>query len=234
MNQWFRLYSEILNDPKVQIVTEALRWRYVALLCLHCNGGYENTPNDEIALSLRVTEEEWLNTRQEFIKRKLLTVDGKINNWEKRQYISDLKDSTAAQRQKRYRERKRNNRNATVTSRLPDSDTDTEREKNNTKKDNPEFQEFWIIFPSQRKGNREKAAAAYRQALTRSSHETIMNGLKYYLDSNEVRDGFAKGATAWLNDDRWQNNYKIEAIGGKSYKHIVAQIQPVTRNKVVL
>ena len=46
--------------------------------------------------------------------------------WEKRQYISDLKDPTSAQRQKRYRDGKRNDRNATVTSRLPEADTDTD------------------------------------------------------------------------------------------------------------
>lgn len=123
-NRWFRLYAEILNDPKVQIVTEALRWRYVALLCLQCNGMYENSPDDEIALSLRVTLDEWLDTKKIFISRRLLDEDGKIRSWEKRQYISDLKDPTAAKRQKRYRDRKRNDRNATVTSRLPESETE--------------------------------------------------------------------------------------------------------------
>ncbi len=136
-NQWFRLYAEILNDPKVQIVTEALRWRYVALLCLQCNGNYENRPDDEIALSLRVTVEEWLLTRQEFIKRELLTTEGKISGWEKRQYISDIKDQTAAERQKRYRDRKRNDRNGGVTSRLPEADTETETETETEKKDPP-------------------------------------------------------------------------------------------------
>lgn len=125
-NPWFRMYSEIIYNPKVQVLTEALRWRYVALLCLHCNGQYENTPSDEIALALRIDESEWLATRDVFIKRRLLDEKGRIAKWESRQYISDLKDPTAAKRQKRYRENKRNERNATVTSRPPESDTDTE------------------------------------------------------------------------------------------------------------
>jgi hypothetical protein len=128
-NSWFRLYGEIVHDPKVIILPEALRWRYVALLCLHCNDQFENRPADEIALSLRVTLEEWSVTLEEFIRRGLVTKTGKIHGWEKRQYISDIKDSTAAERQKRYRERKRNDRNAPVTSRLPESDTDTDTEK---------------------------------------------------------------------------------------------------------
>jgi hypothetical protein len=86
-------------------------------------------PDDEVALSLRVTVEEWLETRNEFIKRGLLNSDYQITGWGKRQYISDIQDPTAADRQKRYRERVRNERNATVTSRLPEADTDTDTEK---------------------------------------------------------------------------------------------------------
>lgn len=129
-NPWFRLYADILHNSKVQIVTEALRWRYVALLCLQCADQYENMPDDEVALSLRITLDEWLDTKKTFISRKLLHDDGSIYGWEKRQYISDLKDPTAAERQKRYREKNRNDRNDTVTSRLPEqiqNRTDTEQ-----------------------------------------------------------------------------------------------------------
>lgn len=127
-NPWFRLYAETVNDPKVLIMPEALRWRYVALLCLHCDDKYENRPDDEIALALRITEDEWVSTRNEFVKRTLLTHEHRIKAWEKRQYISDIKDPTAAERQKRYREKKRDERNGTVTLRPPESDTDTEED----------------------------------------------------------------------------------------------------------
>lgn len=127
-NPWLRLYTDILHNSKVQIVTEALRWRYVALLCLQCSDQYEKMPDDEVALSLRITLDEWLDTKKTFISRKLLNDDGTIYGWEKRQYISDLKDPTAAERQKRYRDRNRDNRNDTVTSRLPEQNrTDTEQ-----------------------------------------------------------------------------------------------------------
>ena len=133
-NPWFRLYSEFAHDPKVQVLTESLQRRYVMALCIQCSGHLENRPDDEIALSLRVTVEDWISTKNEFIKRGLFTPDGKINGWEKRQFISDIKDSTAAVRQKRYRDNKRNERNATVTSQLPEqiqnrTDTETEQKK---------------------------------------------------------------------------------------------------------
>jgi hypothetical protein len=129
-NSWFRLYAEFAHDPKVQVLTESLQRRYVMLLCLRCNEHYEKRPDDEIALSLRISLQEWLVTKEALIERNLLKSDGTINGWEKRQYISDLKDPTAAERQKRYRDSKRNVRNDGVTSRLPEQNrTDTEHKK---------------------------------------------------------------------------------------------------------
>lgn len=120
MPQWFRLYAEFAFDPKIQVLTEALQRRYVMMLCLQCNGMFEGRPHDEVALSMRISLEEWEHTRSEFLKRGLLTEEGVINGWEKRQFISDLKDPTASQRQRSYRDRQRDTRNGTVTSRPPD------------------------------------------------------------------------------------------------------------------
>ncbi|WP_157197743.1 MULTISPECIES: hypothetical protein [Methylomonas] len=128
-NQWFRLYGEILSNTKVIALPEALRWRYVALLCLHCNGDYENTPDDEISLALRISNDEWQETRSALIKRRLLADDGKILGWEKRQYISDLKDPTAPERMKRYRNKKRNERNEPVTLRPPEAEPEADKKK---------------------------------------------------------------------------------------------------------
>jgi uncharacterized protein YdaU (DUF1376 family) len=70
------------------------------------------------------------------------------------------------------------------------------------------FERFWEQFPKQRKGNKEKALSAYRNAIKRSTEEEIHEGTVRYAASDEVLRGFAKGAAAWLNDDRWRNEYK--------------------------
>jgi hypothetical protein len=89
--------------------------------------------------------------------------------------------------------------------------TDTEKEKNTKKEKNPPegFDAFWETFPTQRKGSREKTEAAYRQALKRTSAtpDEILKGTRAYADSAEVLNGYAKGAAAWLNDDRWTTDY---------------------------
>lgn len=75
------------------------------------------------------------------------------------------------------------------------------------KKEYMYFPEFWELYPRQRRGNKDKAEKAYRKAADRDSEGSIIAGLRDYCDSEEVSKGFAKGAEAWLNDDRWKNNY---------------------------
>lgn len=141
-NPWFRMYSETAFDPKVQVLTEALQRRYVMALCLHCDGKLVNAPDDEIALALRITVEDWIETKNILIKRELFLDNLEPKGWKKRQYISDIKDPTAAERQKKYRERKRN---ATITSRPPEADTDTDTDTEKKEKPTPysEIQKIW-------------------------------------------------------------------------------------------
>lgn len=143
-NPWFRMYHEFASDPKIQALSESLQRRYVMLLCLKCNGDLDSAAlrNDSVTVkiisaALRITEEETLETKKELISFGLIGEDWSIGGWEKRQYISDLKDPTNAERQKRYREKKRNEdelkRNGRVTAeKRPDTDTDTEKNKDSS------------------------------------------------------------------------------------------------------
>lgn len=203
-NPWFRLHTDFLNNPKVQILTEALRYRYVALLCLRCNGDYENRPDDEIALSLRVTVEEWIFARNEFIKRDLLTPEFEIKGWEKRQYISDIKDPTAADRQKRYRDNKRNNRNASVTSRLPEADTDTDKKEKNIKKDDLEFLYIWELYDFKNdKKESEKVFNTYRK-----HYQAICQAIPDYKNYLKATGYPPCSLAVWLRKERYNNDYK--------------------------
>jgi uncharacterized protein YdaU (DUF1376 family) len=76
-----------------------------------------------------------------------------------------------------------------------------------------EFDSFWEKFPRQRRGNKEKAHRAWKRALQRATEQEVMHGLETYLGSSSVRDGYAKGAEAWLNDDGWTYRDKPPATG---------------------
>jgi len=72
------------------------------------------------------------------------------------------------------------------------------------------FELFWKEYPKQRAGAKEKAQIAFEKALKRSgvSATNLIAKVKEYAKSDEVARGFAKGAAAWLNDDRFLQVYK--------------------------
>lgn len=208
-NKWFRLYSEFSTDPKIQVLTEALQRRYVMLLCIHCSENYEKRPDDEISLALRVTVEDWQETKKEFIKRGLLLPDGTIRGWEKRQFISDIKDPTAKERQKRYRESKRYARNDTVTSRLPESDTDTETDKKHNAQDES-FAVFWSLYPN--KKAKSQALKSWIK-IDRDLYGQIIESLKLAIKSDGwTKDNgkFIPHPSTWLNGKRWEDELTVK------------------------
>ena len=72
------------------------------------------------------------------------------------------------------------------------------------------FEDFWSSFPKQRIGNREKARTAFAAAVKRTGQFAfqIVAKAREYAKSDEVARGYAKGAQAWLNDDRFLQDYK--------------------------
>lgn len=88
------------------------------------------------------------------------------------------------------------------------SDQQSTTNNNDNNINNKQFICFWDLYPSQRKGDKQKSFTAYQRALKKDTHENIMDGLKSYVQSDEVAKGFAKGCAAWLNDSRWLNEYE--------------------------
>lgn len=81
------------------------------------------------------------------------------------------------------------------------------------------FEQFWAAYPKQRAGSKDKALSAYFAALKRHRELTAMDLVskaQEYAQSNEVARGYAKGAQAWLNDDRFLQDYKPAAAGGNA------------------
>lgn len=78
------------------------------------------------------------------------------------------------------------------------------------------FDEFWAVYPKQRIGNKDKARAAFVQAVKRTGKtpQEITDKAAEYAASEEVARGFAKGAQSWLNDDRFLRNYAPAKTSG--------------------
>ncbi|MFM7010863.1 MAG: hypothetical protein ACKO0Z_16330 [Betaproteobacteria bacterium] len=126
-NPWFRMYSEFATDPKVQMLSETDQRRYIMLLCIRCNG--DVTLQDiEVAFQLRISNEEWAETKATLISKNLIDNTSNPVSWDKRQMRSD----SSAERVARHRA-KTCNGDVTLQKRQAnalDTDTDTDKEVN--------------------------------------------------------------------------------------------------------
>lgn len=79
--------------------------------------------------------------------------------------------------------------------------------KNNIKEN---FEKFWSLYPKDRIGNKAKAFNAFCKVIKekRATIDKLIASVKSYARSEEVHKGFAKGCAAWLNDDRFNQDYK--------------------------
>lgn len=76
------------------------------------------------------------------------------------------------------------------------------------------FEPFWAAYPKQRAGNKQKAFAAYVRVLRekRADMERLQRAVEAYTASDEVAKGFAKGCAAWLNNDRFNDQYQSDGM----------------------
>lgn len=89
-------------------------------------------------------------------------------------------------------------------------DNTNDNKKPNKKEYSEDFELFWSLYPNQRKGNKDKANNAYCRVLkeNRCTKEKLLESVKKYSVSKTVKDGYAKGCEAWLNDDRFNWHYE--------------------------
>ena len=211
--RWFRLYTDILDDPKMYELSEfefAMMIKMMALASKLDDGG--RIAISDLALKGLVCS----STRGRTAIQVLPTLH-RLNiisspklpfaflNWEKRQYKSD--DSSV--RVKKHREMKRYS-NDDVTP--PDTDTDTDTDKDLKPIVRPPlnhdfFERFWSQYP--RKEKKKNASEAWaRLKLTDEDFSLVMASLSRQKMSDQwIRDGgkFIPHPTTWLNGRRWED-----------------------------
>lgn len=105
--RWFRFYSDVVGDPKVQLMDPALFRFWVNTLCVCAEKDGVVPPIGELAFRLRVSDEEAARSLGQLKDRDLFDTNRKgdlrPHNWDARQYKAD----TSTERVNRYRERMR-------------------------------------------------------------------------------------------------------------------------------
>jgi hypothetical protein len=128
LTRWCRLYSEVLDDPKVQRLPAEDFRGWVNLLCLATRNGGTLPPVSDVAFALRMDEHGTRTLLERLLSGGLLDkrsggTDGfhyAPHSWAERQYKSD----TSTERVKRFRQR-----NETATETPPETETESETEE---------------------------------------------------------------------------------------------------------
>lgn len=124
-NPWFRLYSEFMHDPKVQKMEEKHQRRLVMILCMRCNGSV-TLQDEDVTFVLRISDEEWRESKSLFIAQNFISEDGFVLNWDKRQYSSDSSRERVARHREKQKRVTITDSNVTVTVQ---NRTDTEQNR---------------------------------------------------------------------------------------------------------
>lgn len=174
--EWFRLYDEIIDDPKVVALASSLWRNYVELMCVANRQSVRGTlPNVEhIAIHLRVKPSKAEAIVRDLVQRGLIDEDPatkglRIHGWETRQRQSD--DAAARMASKRS-ERKSNKPPAAVRNmfrtnsephaRATETETDTETESPQTPRRGDVAGE---ASPGQNPGTAKAGSPAWRKVV---------------------------------------------------------------------
>src|SRR5215470_17367179 len=90
MSLWFRMYSDVINDPKVQRLPAEIFKAWVNLLCLAAKNDGRVPSIADVAFSLRMKEQQAAAVLTELHCAGLLDKDEAgffPHNWEGRQYV---------------------------------------------------------------------------------------------------------------------------------------------------
>ena len=126
--RWLRLWTDVIDDPKLLLLAPDDRWYYIALLACKRTGLLDepdspDTRDRKVALRLRVDHRERDELRRRLMEVRLIDADWQPCGWENRQFSSD----SSAERTRQWRER---HRDVTVTPQNRDrAETDTETEQ---------------------------------------------------------------------------------------------------------
>jgi len=221
MSRWFRLYDNLVDDPKIQRLSGEMVKALLNLWCLASQNDGMLPAVDDIAFKLRMKPAKVENLLSVLGECGLIDSDEtglRPHNWNARQFKSDVSN----ERVKQHRERKRN-----VTSTVTETPPETEqKQKTETEKKEPTLrvvddwpsdygEQFWRAYPRKT----EKLAAMKKLATLRKSgivtFADLLMGVKRYATANINTDlKFVKQPPAWLNAGCWADEIQPGGSNG--------------------
>jgi hypothetical protein len=140
MSRWFRVYDELVDDPKVQCLAPELFRVLVNVWCIASKHKGRLPPMAQMAFALRMTLEQATAAIAALRAAGLIEGDAegsRPHNWDGRQFKSDGSNERVG----RFRQRQRNgecNAGEPATVTPPESETETESESESEPESEPE------------------------------------------------------------------------------------------------
>jgi hypothetical protein len=222
MSRWFRVYDDMVDDPKVQRLSDVSFKALVNLWCLASQGGGKLPPIADIAFKLRMKPEKVAALISALHNAGLIDQDGDDihpHNWNARQFKSDVSN----ERVKRHRKLKCNVTDA-VTETPPDTESEADTEPEQRKKEpravalvgdwpSDAFDQFWAKYPTKiaKKAALRAFVSAKRSSVT---FDRLMFGLDRYIAEKPPQIDYCHPAT-WLNGGRWDDQPAASAPNGQ-------------------
>jgi hypothetical protein len=222
MKRWFRVYEDVLDDPKVQRLSGDLFKVLLNLWCLTSRNDGVLPPLDEIVFATRMDYASCDKALKELQKRGLVENHSgtlKPHNWNVRQFKNDV----STNRVKRFRQRKRNGGETfheTPPERETETDTDTESEGRErvARATPPETfhwpknfrKQFEKVYPVQR--GMAAGLAALENVKGKISFEFLIAAIRKY-EATKPPDREWLNPKTYIEQERW--NDKPARTSGK-------------------
>jgi hypothetical protein len=236
MNRWFRVYENLLDDPKVQRLPGELFKMLLNLWCLTSRNDGFLPPLDDIAFAVRLDQSDCDNALKELQKRGLIdNASGRLkpHNWEGRQFRSDV----STERVKKFRKRKRNG-SETASETPPERDTDTDTDTESEGRERvaratpPETfhwpknyrKQFEDVYPVQR--GMAAGLAALEKVKGKVSFEFLLGQIRKY-EAAKPPDREWLNPKTYLEQERW--NDKPARANGKHERHVADELAEEAR-----
>jgi len=207
VSRWFRVYDNLVDDPKIQRLSGETVKALLNLWCLASQNDGLLPAIDDIAFKLRMKPAKVETLLSVLGECGLIDSDEtglRPHNWNARQFKSDVSN----ERVKQHRERKRNV-TSTVTETTPDTEqiqnTETDQRKRTRASalhaswSEADRERFWAEFPN--KVGKADAMKAFDKASHKTTPEILFPALHRYAAKTDDRP-FCNPST-WLNQERW-------------------------------
>lgn len=221
LGSWFRLYDDVVDDPKVQRLAPDVFRAWVNLLCVASKNGGILPPISDISYRLRIDETEVKRFIETLCETQLFdTKNGEISphNWESRQFTSDNSTSRVRKFREKHQEHKGGKRKLNVSCNVSRNVSETANETFITEQNrvyispkpplnelDGEFESWYSAYP--RREGRGQAFRAYRAARKKVSAEILLNAVKRDALRFEGKERqFIPHPATWLNGERWADD----------------------------